>query len=69
MLLSLSCGVFSAAFLANAYNPVGAFMETFDSYIVLPFLDPGKVSQCFLIKILAQEFKVMHRSSLGESFR
>ena len=43
MLLSLSCGVFSAAFLANAYNPVDAFMETFDSYIVLPFLDPGKV--------------------------
>ncbi|XP_063682743.1 uncharacterized protein HI_1586-like isoform X1 [Bolinopsis microptera] len=67
VLLSLSCGVFAAAFLANAYNPVEAFIDTFDNYLVLPFLDPGKSGVIVFCALIGGLIEIMQKSGGADS--
>lgn len=68
VLLSLSCGVFAAAFLANAYNPVEAFIDTFDNYLVLPFLDPGKAGVILFTCLMSGLIEILEKSGGAKGF-
>eukprot|EP00116_Pleurobrachia_bachei_P007073 sb/3467335/ len=62
VLLSLVCGIYTAAFLLGAYNPVTAFTETFSNYLVLPFLDPGKAAVVVFSCLMAGLIEMLERS-------
>lgn len=68
VLLSLSCGVFSAAMISSAYNPVDALVETFNSYIILPFLDPGKAGVLVFSCIMAGLIEILEKTGGAKGF-
>ena len=62
VLVSLTFGVYTAAFIASAYNPLEAFFMTFNDYLIAPFLDPGKASVLLFVSLMAGLVEITEKS-------
>ena len=62
VLVSLTFGIYTAAFIASAYNPLEALFMTFNDYLIAPFLNPGKASVLLFVALMAGLVEITEKS-------
>ncbi|MCC3144792.1 Na+/H+ antiporter NhaC family protein [Halanaerobium sp. Z-7514] len=62
VVLSLFLGVFAGAFILNTYNPILAFMATFDNYVLASLADPWNAGIILFLLAMGGMIGIINKS-------